>query len=66
MPLPEVRFFAIVVAIQQQAGGNLSEALGQPLGRPARHASAGRPRCTAMSAEAKASAAVLGVAAVRA
>ena len=28
MPLPEVRFFAIVIAIQQQAGGNLSEALG--------------------------------------
>ena len=28
MPLAEVRFFAIVIAIQQQAGGNLSEALG--------------------------------------
>ena len=28
MPLPEVQFLAIVVAIQQQAGGNLSEALG--------------------------------------
>ena len=28
MPMPEVRFFAIVIAIQQKAGGNLSEALG--------------------------------------
>src|SRR4029077_9655963 len=28
MPLAEVRFFAIVIAIQQQAGGNLSEVLG--------------------------------------
>ena len=28
MPLPEVRFLTIVIAIQQQAGGNLSEALG--------------------------------------
>ena len=27
MPLAEVRFFAIVVSIQQQAGGNLSEVL---------------------------------------
>ena len=28
MPLPEVRFLTIVISIQQQAGGNLSEALG--------------------------------------
>jgi tight adherence protein B len=28
LPLPEVKFFSIVIAIQQQAGGNLSEALG--------------------------------------
>ncbi len=28
MPLPEVKFLAIVIGIQQQAGGNLSEALG--------------------------------------
>ena len=28
LPLPEVKFFGIVVSIQQQAGGNLSEALG--------------------------------------
>lgn len=28
MPIPEVKFLAIVISIQQQAGGNLSEALG--------------------------------------
>ncbi len=28
VPLPEVKFFAIVIGIQSQAGGNLSEALG--------------------------------------
>lgn len=28
MPLPEVKFLTIVIGIQQQAGGNLSEALG--------------------------------------
>ena len=28
MPLAEVTFLTIVIAIQQQAGGNLSEALG--------------------------------------
>ena len=28
IPLPEANFFAIVVSIQQKAGGNLSEALG--------------------------------------
>ena len=28
MPLPEANFFGIVISIQQKAGGNLSEALG--------------------------------------
>ncbi len=28
MPVPEANFFGIVIAIQQQSGGNLSEALG--------------------------------------
>ena len=28
MPVPEANFFGIVVSIQQRAGGNLSEALG--------------------------------------
>lgn len=59
MPLPEVKFFAIVVAIQQQAGGNLSEALGNLSGvlRDRRKLQA---KVQALSAEAKASAAVLG------
>lgn len=58
MPLPEVRFFAIVIAIQQQAGGNLSEALGNLAGvlrdRKRLHS-----KVKALSAEAKASAFVL-------
>src|SRR3546814_21166217 len=29
MPLPDVNFFAIVITIQGQAGGNLPEALGK-------------------------------------
>jgi tight adherence protein B len=59
MPLPEVKFFAIVVAIQQQAGGNLSEALGNLSGvlRDRRKLQA---KVQSMSAEAKASAGVLG------
>ncbi|UXN75504.1 type II secretion system F family protein [Devosia sp. A8/3-2] len=28
VPLPEVNFFVVVITVQQQAGGNLSEALG--------------------------------------
>jgi tight adherence protein B len=59
MPIPEVRFFAIVIAIQQQAGGNLSEALGNLAGvlRDRKRLAA---KVKALSAEAKASAAVLG------
>lgn len=59
MPLPEVRFFAIVVAIQQQAGGNLSEALGN-LSGVLRDRKRLQAKVRALSAEAKASAAVLG------
>jgi tight adherence protein B len=59
MPLPEVRFFAIVIGIQQQAGGNLSEALGNLSGvLRARKMMAAKVQ--ALSAEAKASALVLG------
>lgn len=59
MPLPEVRFFAIVIGIQQQAGGNLSEALGNLSGvLRARKTMAAKVQ--ALSAEAKASALVLG------
>jgi tight adherence protein B len=59
MPLPEVRFFAIVLAIQQQAGGNLSEALGN-LSGVLRDRKRLEAKVKALSAEAKASAAVLG------
>ena len=58
MPLPEVRFLAIVVAIQQQAGGNLSEALGN-LSTVLRDRFQLRMKVKALSAEAKASAWVL-------
>jgi tight adherence protein B len=59
VPLAEVRFFAIVIGIQQQAGGNLSEALGNLSGvlRDRKRLGA---KVRALSAEAKASAAVLG------
>jgi tight adherence protein B len=59
MPLPEVRFFAIVLSIQQQAGGNLSEALGNLAG-VLRDRKMLQAKVRALSAEAKASAAVLG------
>jgi tight adherence protein B len=58
MPLPEVRFFAIVIAIQQSAGGNLSEALGN-LSGVLRSRKQLRAKVWALSAEAKASAVVL-------
>lgn len=59
IPLPEVKFFAIVVAIQQQAGGSLSEALGNLAG-VLRDRKRLQAKVKALSAEAKASAAVLG------
>lgn len=59
MPLAEVKFFAIVVAIQQQAGGSLSEALGN-LSGVLRDRKRLKAKVKALSAEAKASAGVLG------
>ena len=59
LPLPEVNFFAIVVSIQQQAGGNLSEALGNLAG-VLRDRKTLAAKVQAMSSEAKASASVLG------
>jgi tight adherence protein B len=58
LPMPEVKFFAIVIGIQQSAGGNLSEALGNLAGvlRDRKHMAA---KVNALSAEAKASAGVL-------
>jgi tight adherence protein B len=59
IPLPEANFFGIVVSIQQRAGGNLSEALGN-LSRVLRDRKKMRAKIQAMSMEAKASAAIIG------
>ncbi len=59
IPLPEVNFFAIVIAIQAQAGGNLSEALGN-LSKVLRERKKMRAKVSAMSMEAKASACIIG------
>jgi tight adherence protein B len=59
MPLPEANFFGIVVSIQQKAGGNLSEALGN-LSRVLRDRKKMQAKIRAMSMEAKASAAIIG------
>jgi len=58
MPLPEVKFLTIVIAIQSQAGGNLSEALGN-LSGVLRDRIRMKMKVKALSAEAKSSAAVL-------
>ena len=59
MPLPEANFFGIVISIQQKAGGNLSEALGN-LSRVLRDRKKMKAKIQAMSMEAKASAAIIG------
>ena len=59
LPLSEVKFFGIVIGIQQQAGGNLSEALGN-LSAVLRDRKRMQMKVHALSAEAKASAYVLG------
>ncbi len=59
MPLPEANFFGIVILIQQKAGGNLSEALGN-LSRVLRDRKKMKAKIQAMSMEAKASAAIIG------
>jgi len=59
MPVPEANFFAIVVAVQQRAGGNLAEALGN-LSRVLRDRRKMKGKIGAMSMEAKASAAIIG------
>ena len=59
MPLPEANFFAIVIAIQQKSGGNLSEALGN-LSKVLRDRKKMKGKIKAMSTEAKASAAIIG------
>jgi tight adherence protein B len=59
MPLPEANFFGIVISIQQRAGGNLSEALGN-LSRVLRDRKKMKAKINAMSMEAKASASIIG------
>ena len=59
MPCPEAGFFGIVIQIQQQAGGNLSEALGN-LSRVLRDRKKMKAKVQALSMEAKASAAIIG------
>jgi tight adherence protein B len=59
IPLPESNFFGIVIAIQQSAGGNLSEALGN-LSNVLRDRKKMKGKIQAMSAEAKASGAIIG------
>jgi tight adherence protein B len=59
IPLPEANFFGIVVSIQQKAGGNLSEALGN-LSRVLRDRKKMKAKIKAMSTEAKASAMIIG------
>ncbi len=58
VPLEEVNFFAIVIAIQQQSGGNLAEALSN-LSGVLRDRKRLRGKIKAFSAEAKSSAGII-------
>lgn len=58
VPLPEANFFGIVIGIQQKAGGNLSEALGN-LSRVLRDRKKMKAKIQAVSMEAKASASII-------
>ena len=59
VPITEANFFAIVVAIQAKAGGNLTEALGN-LSRVIRERKKMKSKVKAISSEAKASAGIIG------
>lgn len=59
MPLAEVNFLAIVMAIQSKTGGNLSEALGN-LSKVLRDRKKMKAKIRSMSQEAKSSAAIIG------
>ncbi|MGE0595010.1 MAG: type II secretion system F family protein [Hyphomonadaceae bacterium] len=59
MPLAEVNFFQIVLVIQQKTGGNLSESLGN-LSSVLRSRKLMKEKVKALSAEAKASAMIIG------
>ncbi|MEM1289397.1 MAG: type II secretion system F family protein [Pseudomonadota bacterium] len=58
MPLAEVNFLAIMLAIQGQSGGNLSEPLSN-LSKVVRDRKKMKAKITAMSSEAKASASII-------
>ncbi len=59
MPLAEMNFFAIVLIIQKQTGGNLAEALGN-LSNVLRDRKKLKNKIKALSSEAKASAGIIG------
>ncbi len=59
VPTPELRFFAIVLMIQRQTGGNLADTLGK-LSDVLRGRKKMRDKVQAMSSEAKASAGIIG------
>ena len=59
VPLSEVNFFVVVIGVQAQSGGNLSEALGN-LARVLRNRKKMKMKVKAMSSEAKASAGIIG------
>jgi len=59
VPLAEVNFFVVVITVQAQAGGNLSESLGN-LARVLRNRKKMKQKVKAMSSEAKASAGIIG------
>ena len=59
VPTAETNFFVIVITIQQKAGGNLSEALGN-LSKVLRERRKMRDKIKAVSTEAKASAGIIG------
>ena len=59
MPTPEMKFFAIVMSIQRQTGGNLAETLGN-LSRVLRDRKKMADKVKALSSEATATAAIIG------
>jgi tight adherence protein B len=59
VPVSETNFFSIVIGIQNKAGGNLSEAIGN-LSRTLRERKKMRGKIGAMAMEAKASAIIIG------
>jgi tight adherence protein B len=59
VPLPEANYFAIVIAMQSQTGGSLSEALGG-LSKVLRERKQMKSKVKAVSSEAKTSAGIIG------